>query len=344
MINKTITHINFAKGFRGGEKQTFNLIEEFAKQGYQQKLILRKKSSLYTKCLNIKNLEIIELYKPYLFNLKLIKNDTIIYAHEAKAYQFAYIANLIFHIKYIIIRRVDIKIKNNFLNYNIYQNASKVIVLSNAIKQRVLDLNNNINCTIIPDSLSIFNPNKNKINKLKDKYKNKYIVGNIAALEKQKGQQYIINCAKQFEHKYKDIHFLILGTGKDEEEFKQSAKDLTNITFVGFVNNVEDYLSIFNIFVFPTLSEGFGSSILDAMQFNVPVIASNVGGIPDIIQNNKNGILINIDTEELYLKIQDLYQEYEIANKLAKEAYITLKRYNISVVINEYLKIMDDNK
>ena len=216
MINKNITHINFAKGFRGGEKQTYNLILEFSKNDYIQVLIVRKNSSLSKQCKDIKNLKIIELSKPYLFFVSSIKSSSLIYAHEAKAYQFSYIANIVYKIPYIIIRRVDISIKSNFLNKYIYKNASKVVVLSNAIKKRVLELDININCIIIPDSISSFKVDAKNVELLKSKFKNKFIIGNIAALEKQKGQQYIIEVARKIQNKYPDIHFMLLGKGKDE--------------------------------------------------------------------------------------------------------------------------------
>ena len=59
-MNNLISHVNFAKGFRGGERQTFLLINELSEKSYKQKLFVRKESELIEKCKNIKNLEIIE--------------------------------------------------------------------------------------------------------------------------------------------------------------------------------------------------------------------------------------------------------------------------------------------
>jgi len=341
MINKNITHINFAKGFRGGEKQTYNLILEFSKNDYIQELIVRKNSALSKQCKDIKNLKIIELAKPYFFFVSSIKTSSLIYAHEAKAYQFSYIANLIYKIPYIIIRRVDISIKSNFLNKNIYQKSSKVVVLSTAIKNRVLNLSSKLNCTIIPDSISSFAVDKSNVHTLKEQYKGKFIIGNIAALEKQKGQQYIIEVARKIQNKYPDIHFMLLGKGKDEELFQDLSSDLENITFTGFVSNVGDYLSIFDMFVFPTLSEGFGSSILDAMQFDIPVVASKVGGISDIINDN-NGILINLEKEDsLYNAIVELYNNRNLQISLSTRAKETLGNYKIDNIFKQYELLLE---
>jgi len=114
-----ITHCNFAKGFRGGERQTLLLIEALSNMGYSQKLITRKNSTLAEKSNHIKNLEIIKISKPYIFSVGSMKSTTLIHAHETKSAQFAFFANLIFKIPYVVTRRVDNRIKDNFFNKKI---------------------------------------------------------------------------------------------------------------------------------------------------------------------------------------------------------------------------------
>ena len=78
-MKEIITHINFAKGFRGGERQTLLLIEELSHRGYKQQIITRINSQLARRVKNIFNLEIIEISKPYFLNLSKVKNSTIIH-------------------------------------------------------------------------------------------------------------------------------------------------------------------------------------------------------------------------------------------------------------------------
>src|SRR5690606_27458878 len=56
--------------------------------------------------------------------------------------------------------------------------------------------------------------------------------------------------------------------------------------------NVEDYLAAFDIFVYPSVREGLGSTLLDAMAFGLPIVASRAGGIPEIVEDGVNGLLI----------------------------------------------------
>lgn len=335
----TITHLNFAKGFRGGESQTLQLILELSKTHINQQLVLRKNSKLIEKVKGIKNLEVIVLKKPYVFYMSKIKNTNILHAHESKAAQFAYFYKLIFNTPYIITRRVDISIKNNFFNKKIYENASRVVVLSNAIKKRVEKLSSNLKVELIPDSIFKHKTNENNIKRLKERFKDKFIIGNIAALEEEKGHYFIFDVAKKLQKEFPNIHFIFLGTGKDEEKYKKETEELSNISFEGFVSNVGDYLSIFDLFVFPSKSEGFGSSILDAMNFNVPVIASNIGGIPDIIENEKNGLLINLDSNELYINIKRIFQDKDLSELFASNIKRNIKKYSSSNIVMKYLKL-----
>jgi len=336
--SKVITHINFAKGFRGGERQTLLLIEELSSRGYTQTICTRVDSQLANKLKDIKNLSIIKIKKPYILSISKIKNSSIIHAHETKGAQFAFFANKIYNIPYIITRRVDNKIKNNFFNKKIYENSSYTIALSKAIKQTILNISNNVNIKIIPSAYSKLQINNEESLKIKQKFKNKFIIGNIGELDnKHKGQYYLIQAMKKLQNTHPNIHLILLGQGIDEQNYKEQSKELTNITFEGFVSNVGDYIKCFDLFVFPSLHEGLGSILFDIMQAKVPIIASNTGGIPDIIQNNKNGLLVPIkDSNALFNAIIKLYEDKELRYKLVNEALKNIDNYSYEHMTDKY--------
>ena len=70
---------------------------------------------------------------------------------------------------------------------------------------------------------------------------------------------------------------------------KNAAAGLSNVMFTGFVDNVGDYLAAFDVFVLPSNREGIGSVLFDAMDRALPVVASRVGGVPDIVHDGENG-------------------------------------------------------
>ena len=340
MINK-ITHVNFAKGFRGGERQTQLLIEQLSIQGYAQTLLTRVNSELAERCKNIKNLIIKTIKKPYIFHLRQVENTSIIHAHETKALQFSYAASLFYKIPFIVTRRVDNPLKTNFLNTKMYQAAFRSVALSNAIEKEILRVSPAANTKIIPSAFSDAKVNIKEASHIKSRFKEKFLVGNVGALvDSHKGQSFLIEAAKELEQTHPDIHFILLGRGEDEAKFKVQAKGLTNITFEGFVDNVNDYISCFDLFVFPSRHEGLGSILFDVMQLNVPIIATKVGGIPDIIHDGVNGILIPpLSKSSISDKIKYLHQHPEVSESLVINARNGVTTFSPENMAKRYIKL-----
>lgn len=325
-----IAHANFAKGFRGGERQTQLLIEQLAQQGYKQKLLTRVDSELAERCHHIKNLEIIPVKKPYMLHMRVVKNSTLLHAHETKAAQFAYAAHLRFGLPFIVTRRVDNPLKNNILNKKLYAAAYRTVVLSKAIEKEVLTVSHDAHTAIIPSAYSDISVDRTKADTIRKRFAGKFLVGHVGALvDVHKGQSLLISAAEMLAKSHPDIHFIFLGRGKDEERFKEEASGLKNITFEGFVNNVNDYVSAFDLFVFPSRNEGLGSILFDVMQLDVPIIATDVGGIPDIIENGMNGILIPpADPKAIADALLMLYADSEKRAALSTAAKAMVDNYS----------------
>ncbi|MCK9223789.1 MAG: glycosyltransferase family 4 protein [Candidatus Muirbacterium halophilum] len=343
-LNLTICHINLSKGFRGGERQTYILIKELSKK-FNQKLIIRNGSPLKKIASNVNNLEIIEIRKPFMLNVLRLKNEKIIHAHEAKAAHISFFTNLLFNIPYIITRRVDTKLNDNFVSIKSHEKANFVIAISKEVKNVLKRTSDKIKIKIIPDSPADMKVDYEKINKIRHTFLGKFIVGNVGALvNKHKGQKYIIECAKKMEKTYPNIHFLFIGSGKDEKILKELSFGLSNIIFIGFVEDVQNYIKALDVFLYPSLNEGLGSAILDAMQLEIPVIATNVGGIPEIIENDKNGILIESkNSEEIYKSVLRLYKEKKLKDKFISNGIKTLYRFDIKNCSDKYIEIYKES-
>lgn len=124
------------------------------------------------------------------------------------------------------------------------------------------------------------------------------VVGTMGRLSSVKGQRFLIEAMKYVIPKRKDAQCLIIGGGEEENALKSLARDLGvegSINFAG--SNYSDiplYLSCMDIFVLPSVEEGLGLALLEAMGAGKPCIGSNVGGISEIIQHETTGLLIPI--------------------------------------------------
>ena len=118
----------------------------------------------------------------------------------------------------------------------------------------------------------------------------------IGRLFKAKGYPYLIEAIKILKSKYPDIKLLIIGEGEEKNKLETQIRGLNlekNIFLLGRKENVSNYLNASDIFVLASLWEGFGLAIVEAMACGLPVITTNVGGIPEIIKDKISGLLVN---------------------------------------------------
>lgn len=134
----------------------------------------------------------------------------------------------------------------------------------------------------------------------------KYIIGSIKFFRPYYGLHYLLKAAPIILKNFPDTIFLLVGYMKQDKKWYNKLKELSKtleiqekVHFVNFVPHEEiaRYLTAMDVFVMPSLREGFGVSAIEAMSVGIPVVASNVGGIPDIIKHKKNGLLVSPQNE-----------------------------------------------
>ncbi len=299
MRNKLyIAHVNLAHGFRGGERQTELLIKALYEQ-YQLKQILvcREDSPLVDHLQQLPELEIIKLRnKPdarLSGHCSLKGRAAIMHAHEARAAQWVWLHSWFYPTPYLITRRVPEKIRDNLINRSINSKASALVAISSAIAKG-LQTQFKRTVELIPSVNAGLKPDPQNSNDIKKYYADFFVIGQIGALvDRHKGQSVTLKAAAMLKEQIPNLKVLFLGSGDDEPMLKGLAHNLgVNAEFLGFKNNVADYIPAFDVFSFPSNYEGLGSVLLDVMAAQVPVIASDTGGIPDIVLNGKSGLLI----------------------------------------------------
>ncbi|MGB9857720.1 MAG: glycosyltransferase family 4 protein [Dictyoglomaceae bacterium] len=154
---------------------------------------------------------------------------------------------------------------------------------------------------------------------------NGFIIGTIARLAKSKGINYLISAFSILEKKYNNIKLVIIGDGEERENLERLAKKLkveNKVYFLGSIPNARYYIKNFQIFVLPSLFEFLSISILEALSSKVPVIATRVGGTPEIIKNGDSGILVPPkDSKALAVAIERLINNKNLRIKLAEQGY-----------------------
>jgi glycosyltransferase involved in cell wall biosynthesis len=125
--------------------------------------------------------------------------------------------------------------------------------------------------------------------------KDGFVIGTIARLSEEKGLIHLVDALRILSRHNAAVKAVIVGEGPQRQFLEAMANDagLTGrILFAGYRDYAYNYLSHFRVFVLPSLTEGLPITILEAMQAEVPIIASRVGGIPSVLENGKTGILV----------------------------------------------------
>jgi glycosyltransferase involved in cell wall biosynthesis len=180
---------------------------------------------------------------------------------------------------------------------------------------------------------------------LRKKYAGKFVIGHVARLhDRYKGQSDLIEVAKKlYEDGYKNFHFLFIGKGPDLKKLQRQADGYDSIEFIGFKENIEDYYGLLDLFVFPSRAEGLGSSILDAFKFKVPVVATDAGGIPELVKHEETGLLCEAGNEDqLRANIVRAYSDLILCKIITEKAYIFVQKFNALRQAEQYYQIYTD--
>ena len=121
------------------------------------------------------------------------------------------------------------------------------------------------------------------------------VVGVIGRLEPVKGHEYLIEAARMVAEELPKVKFLIVGDGSLRNDLESQCEELCvldKFIFTGWKEDVSSILSTLDILVLPSINEAVGRILIEAGACGVPVVATNVGGIPEIVRDNETGVLV----------------------------------------------------
>ena len=153
---------------------------------------------------------------------------------------------------------------------------------------------------------------KNKLKKEIGIPEDAMVVGTAGRLISVKGPEFMIKASQHISLESPETYLIFAGDGPLKEDLQTLAKETgtdKNIVFLGWRDDVPRILSVFDIFLLPSLNEGMGRVLAEAMALGKPIVASNVGGIPDLVIHGKNGYLVPPQNPEKLAKYTQLLLE-----------------------------------
>ncbi|MFC1599716.1 glycosyltransferase family 4 protein [Patescibacteria group bacterium] len=166
------------------------------------------------------------------------------------------------------------------------------------------------------------------------------VILTVAELHERKGLTYLIKAMPTILEKIPNTKLVIVGEGPQRPELEKLIQE-KNIKLLGHRKDIPKLMASANLFVLPSVKEAFGLVILEAMAAWLPVLASNVGGIPEIIEDNVNGFLVEPkDSDALAKKILELFNENFKFEEYIKNAQAILKdKFDAKAMAKQYEKI-----
>ncbi len=175
-----------------------------------------------------------------------------------------------------------------------------------------------------------------------------FVVGTVGRLTAIKGHRYLIEAAARILPKIPQIVFVFLGDGELMNELKMQAASAgisDKVKFLGWLPNVAEFMSTFDIFVLPSLNEGMGKVLVEAMAARKPIIASDIGGISDLVIHGKNGLLVSpMNSDALAKSIELLVRNSQTRTNMGEEGQRLSQEYDVNSMISKidclYLQLL----
>lgn len=169
---------------------------------------------------------------------------------------------------------------------------------------------------------------------------NEIVIGTICLMSWTKGLQYLVEALVPICNSY-NVKIIIAGDGQSRNDIQQRVKKkgLTEkIIMPGYVHNVSDHLKLFDIYVLPSIYEGFPIALVEAISHSLPVIATDIDGCREAIENEKTGLLVpKRDSKSLEKAIRRLILDVSLRKRLGKEAGISYrKRFHPEIIFQQY--------
>ncbi|MFN3603491.1 MAG: glycosyltransferase family 4 protein [Leptonema sp. (in: bacteria)] len=368
-----VIHLNPTKYWRGGEQQTLYLAKYLKKHKVKQWVVGNPNSLLEVQCkqnqISYKPIRIfgeIDFLAAYHL-AKFIRENQIqvIHCHTAKAHSIGLLAKKIlkaqkYSLLLIVSRRVDFSLKKSkipFVNFfsnskyfskdvdhyiAISENVKKILMIDGIPEDKISVIYSGVDLDRFKKKI----PSDN-IKELKKEFKieQHFVFGNIAALVDHKDHKTLLKALFLLnqEKNLPPWKCIVVGDGPLYQELlslKERFQLEDKVYFTGFRKDAFEFFSIFDVFVMSSKEEGLGTSLLDAMAYGLPIVATKGGGIPEIVQHDQGGLLSSIqEPEELKNNLLEILKNKKLKKRFSEYNLKFVKKFSYQNTGKQTLKL-----
>jgi glycosyltransferase involved in cell wall biosynthesis len=354
-----VLHLDSGLDWRGGQQQVYGLAEGLSRRGVEQCLMVQQEGALFQRLLSLP-LALYPLACKSEFNLKALWalgkrikqfQPEIVHAHDSRTLGLAVQLKLLRPSwKLIAARRVAFRLHSNPLwKFKYLRATDKIVAVSDYIRRQLIAEGiDPARIALVYDGLDLNAaapaPNRNQLRTEWGIAPDDFVIGCVGQMTAEKGHEYLIRGFRKINEAFPKTRLMLVGDGPLRRHLEQLGKSLLpekSFIFTGFIECLTTIFSSMDLFVFPSLAEGLGSTLLLAMAFQVPICASHTGGIPELVDPGKRGFLFPPgDSDALAAAVSQVLQNPLQAGKKAASALEWVKsRFLVDHMVEETLKV-----
>lgn len=332
--------IDAGKEWRGGQRQALLLARQLQRRGYPFFFYVQPGSPLHQKAKE-EDLPVVPVKMRSEADMWAIlrlaramkkRRCRLVHFHDAHSLAIGAAAASMAKVPLrVISRRVDFPLKNNFFSQKKYtRDIDLIIAISKGIKKVLMDGGIKAETVRVVPSGIDFTPfdearSSDYLRRELSLSQEDYLVGIVAHLADHKGHTYLIEATRILKDRAPKIKVIVVGEGPLRMDLDRQVKEThveDMVFFLGFRDDVPQILGSLDLFVLSSKLEGMGTSIMDAMASRLPVVATRVGGIPEVVVDGETGILVPAkNPDALADAILKIYSDKQAAKQLGERGY-----------------------
>jgi glycosyltransferase involved in cell wall biosynthesis len=227
------------------------------------------------------------------------------------------------------------KLHRNLVNRWLARHTARIIAVSSPVRDDVLRYDRVVpsNVVVIPNGVDVdgfdLSLTRQQARERLGIPKDRYVIGTLGRLEEQKGLPHLVEAIQLLSESGMLVFLLIAGSGREEGRLREMVARFgleDSVRFLGMRRDVPEVHRAMDVFALPSLWEGLPIALLEAMASGLPVVATPVGGIPEVIRNGKNGLLVPPeDPVALAAALRRIRHDAVLAEVLGREGRETVR-------------------
>ena len=346
-MNPAIIHVASGREWRGGQRQVWLLARELGQRGTTQVVITTAKSELARRLVADR----VRIH-PAVWQASLdprviaaivreLHSSAVLHAHDAHSLTLASLSTIARGRPIVVTRRVTFPLRHRFF----WGRACRIIAISRAVREALLK--DGIRPERVVTVPSAVDPDVSQCSGLDLRAlfgipPNGQLAVHLGALTPEKDQGTLILAAARLVRDLPNLHWVIVGDGPRRAELQRQIVGLAlhgRVHLLGALDDPHRALDQADVFVLSSTTEGLGSSVLAAMARSVPVVATRVGGVPDLLDSG-SGILVQPEDPQGFAgAVHRVLTDGSLRSSIVKAAGREIEKYSVGAMADQVLSV-----